>query len=377
MYKLKIRKALANQALGLLPLFFFLLLSLISSYLITFMLSILMGFLCLFFYLLFYKQRLYQFMLLVSSIVLIFYALFLSLRFESVFFHYSPITMEVFLVITLIFVGLLRTYILDRVKNAPMSIAKRFTITNNLKEFFFISQIIQNVYTLHLFFLILLGIVTAVNERPGDIGDWGGRMTFMLGFIFMVYESIRLSLMNKNLRKEVWIPILNEDKKVIGSMALSVSLAYGKRYVHPVVRIIIVNSGMLYLSKRPADSYISAGKLDTSFRQYVLFRQTIDEAVQDCMKIKDYAEKLQPHFLLNYTFENKKVKHFVSLYVVHLDDEQIEKLDYLKGKLWSAKQIEDNLNKGVFSEYLETEFSYIRNTVLTHVESPNPIRSIQ
>ena len=34
------------------------------------------------------------------------------------------------------------------------------------------------------------------------------------------------------------------------------------------------------------------------------------------------------------------------------------------GKLWTSKQIEENLGSGVFSEYFEQEFAYLQNTVL-------------
>ena len=34
------------------------------------------------------------------------------------------------------------------------------------------------------------------------------------------------------------------------------------------------------------------------------------------------------------------------------------------GKLWTGKQIEENMGKGLFSEYFEQEFNYLQNTVL-------------
>ena len=34
------------------------------------------------------------------------------------------------------------------------------------------------------------------------------------------------------------------------------------------------------------------------------------------------------------------------------------------GKLWSVRQIEENLGHGVFSEYFEKEFPYMKNTIL-------------
>jgi len=59
------------------------------------------------------------------------------------------------------------------------------------------------------------------------------------------------------------------------------------------------------------------------------------------------------------------VKHLVNLYVMCVRSEEV--MDQIKqpnGKLWTSKQIEENLSSGVFSEYFEQEFAYLQNTVL-------------
>lgn len=42
----------------------------------------------------------------------------------------------------------------------------------------------------------------------------------------------------------------------------------------------------------------------------------------------------------------------------------MNEIKYPRGKLWTTKQIEDNLNSGIFSEYFNEEFAYLQNTVL-------------
>ena len=82
-------------------------------------------------------------------------------------------------------------------------------------------------------------------------------------------------------------------------------------------------------------------------------------------KLKDCLPKVTPRLLVRYTFENEQVKQQVSLFVVYLREEtQLESCKTEAGKLWSVRQIEENLGTGIFSEYFEKEYSYLKNTVL-------------
>ena len=42
----------------------------------------------------------------------------------------------------------------------------------------------------------------------------------------------------------------------------------------------------------------------------------------------------------------------------------MEYIKTTKGKLWTSKQIEENLNQGIFSDYFAQEFEYLQNTIL-------------
>lgn len=120
---------------------------------------------------------------------------------------------------------------------------------------------------------------------------------------------------------------------------------------------------MLYLAKRNEYAYVSASMIDYPFYRYVLFRQSIEAAAQEAVEgLKTLVGKIQPRLLIRYTFENERVKHQVSLFVICIQDEQvIEQYKQVQdGKLWSIQQIEENLGKGIFSVYFEREFSYLK-----------------
>lgn len=187
----------------------------------------------------------------------------------------------------------------------------------------------------------------------------------LIGILVILYEQIRLSLMQGSLRKEMWLPVLNEGGKVIGCIARSVSRTLPKKYYHPIVRVAVIHNGMLYLMKRSKDAFVSPDTIDYPFHSYVLFRHSIESTVRESVGELAEQEDITPRFLIRYTFENEKVKHLVSLYVICLrTEEQLSQCKKAGGKLWTAKQIEENLQSGVFSEYFEQEFSYLQNTIL-------------
>ena len=182
-----------------------------------------------------------------------------------------------------------------------------------------------------------------------------GKETIM---IYVTHDQVEAMTMGDR------ICVLNKGK-VIGCIARSVSRSLPKKYYHPIVRIAVIHNGMLYLMKRSKDAFVSPDTIDYPFHSYVLFRHSIESTVRESVGELAEQQDVNPRFLIRYTFENEKVKHLVSLYVICLrTEEQLSQCKRAGGKLWTAKQIEENLQSGVFSEYFEQEFSYLQNTIL-------------
>ena len=155
---------------------------------------------------------------------------------------------------------------------------------------------------------------------------------------------------------------------VIGRVAYSVSLsAEARHYRHPVVRIAVMHRGMLYLSRRDADRVVSPEAIDHPFCAPILFGHTPEQTVRDLVGRNLFGKSdLKPRLLIRYAFDNERVSRLVSLYVIHLRSESTLD-DYTRdreGKLWTTQQIEDNLRQGLFSEYFEQEYPYLRQTAL-------------
>lgn len=361
----KVKKGLDNQAIGLLPLLLFMFLDNYFSYLLSFIIGVTFCFVCIFLYQVLSKDRIYQFFLLPAAFTLILYAVFLCLKLEPVLFIYSPLITEVLLVVVLAFLGFTKRSVLRRIRTSEHPTYKRTLMRTTLNEFYFVAQLIQNLYTLHLFIILVYSILPDTMQTVRMERFLYRELGVIIGVLLIVYEQIRLSMMQGSLRKEMWLPVLNDGGKVVGCIARSVSRTLPKKYYHPIIRVAVIHQGMLYMTKRNKDAFVSPGTIDYPFHSYVLFRHSIESTVRESIGCLDNDKNITPRFLIRYTFENNRVKHLVSLYVICLNNEgQMDQCKREGGKLWTSKQIEENLGSGVFSEYFEQEFSYLQNTVL-------------
>ncbi|MDH6357092.1 hypothetical protein [Parabacteroides sp. PF5-9] len=362
----KVSKRLDNQAIGLVPLLLFMFLDNYISYLFSLAIGAAAFFvLTVMLYLVLKKDKIYQFMLLPAAATLSLYALFVISRLDLVLFSYSPIVIEVLLVVVLAIIGSFKRTIIRRIRHSANPKYRKSFMRATINEFYFLVQIVQNLYTLHLFIILFYSILPDTMQHP-DIEHFLFRqLGLIIGVVVIIYEQIRLTMMQGSLRKEMWLPVLNNEGKVIGCIARSVSRSLPRKYYHPIVRVAVIYEGKLYLSKRNKEDYISPDTLDYPFHQYVTFRHSIDQTMKETIGELIQDKRIAPHMLIRYTYEDEKVKHMVSLYTIRLcSEEQLKEFKFRDGKLWTAKQIEENINSGVFSKYFETEFPYLQNTIL-------------
>jgi len=361
----KVKKRLDNQAVGLIPLLLFMFLDNYFSYLLSFGICVGFFFVCIVLFHILRKDKSYQFMLLPAAATFSLFTIFLLFRIEPVLFEYSPVVLEVLLVVVLALIGFFKRTILRRVRDSKNPPYKRAMLRTTLNEFYFLVQLVQNLYTFHLFAILFYTILPEGMQHEGVKHFLYHELGWLIGVLVIIYEQIRLSMMKGRLKKELWLPVLNDKGKVIGCIARSVSRSVPKKYFHPVIRIAVIYNGMLYLVKRSNTDYESPGLLDYPFQGDVLFRHTIDDAVKKTMgKLAD-NKNLTPRLTVRYTYEDDKVKQLVSLYVICIRSEKVmDKLKTANGKLWTAKQIEENMNSGIFSGYFKEEFPYLQKTIL-------------
>lgn len=360
-----VKRVIDNQALGLLPLLTFMILDNFLSYLVSFLIGVVICFICVLVFQVLIKNHVYWFMLLPSTGTLVLYGGFLSLRLDPILFIYTPLITEILLVVCLAIVGFTRASVLKHVRNSNRSKAQKTLLRMKLNEFYFVSELVQNVFTLHLFVILLYSFFGDTFQTNAPENFLYRYMGATLGVLVIIYEQIRLTWMRGSLQKEMWLPVLDEKGKIVGRIARSVSRSLVKKYFHPVVRIAVIYGDMLYLVKRGSLDYVFPNALDYPFHQYVRWGHSVEGTVKDTIGKLGEDKSIKPRFLIRYTYEDERVKHLVSLYTICVrTEEQLEKCKRPTGKLWTAKQIEDNLGTGVFSGYFEKEFPYLQTTVL-------------
>lgn len=269
---------------------------------------------------------------------------------------------EIILVFSLMIFRLSRKKLIKRMHKTPHAERKYY-----LFESFQVIFQIQYALTFHLivilgfrlFFFIyfpLLGFLPIVSSFQLIIA------------VVIVLEAFRLNMLNKRLKEEEWLPVISESGDVQGKVAKSVSENMKNKFLHPMVRVALIYDNMLFLKKREPTRLLDPGKLDYPFEKYMQYNHKIEEAVENTVKEHIKTNNLPVRFLLKYIFENENTKRLIFLYVSIISDENdFRELHLKEGKLWTINQIEDNMGNGVFSECLELEFEYLKNTVLMDI----------
>jgi hypothetical protein len=266
---------------------------------------------------------------------------------------------EIFAVCILMVVRISRTYIRQRYE------------TNDEQRLFFdelfnIATLSQYFFTLHIFVSLIYELLCnnqiLHNLDSSYLYIWSPAAGII---VLLLYEHLKISSVSHQLKKENWLPIVNEKGEVTGKIAQSVTRQLKNKFLHPVVRVALVCKGRLYLQSRNAEDLLSPGTLDHPFEKYMLFKHDINTAVKNSI-IQILGQELPFRFLLKYTFENEATRRLIFLFASVIEDEnEIEALNRLQGKFWTPKQIDGDFgDDSSFSECFQLEYEYLKNTIL-------------
>ena len=360
----RVVEPLINSAGEVLPFILFMVTSFFVPLGVAFAIGIASYFLCLIFSLFITKQT-PSFILVVAGVMLVIgFTVLASSLFGTIYPESLSIVSEIILIITFsIALGLKKSFIKKTKDKYTGEDGAAFRIRVN--ERYLAARIIRNFLTIHLLIILLYKIL------PDQLHSCTANKIVIPGLLFaftlsiFIFETIRIWIMKLKINTENWLPIVNEAGGVIGKVAFSVSMASSKSYLHPVVRILLTYKGLFYLCERPEHFSINPGKIDYPFEKYVFFNHSLDDAVNNSLQKETERNDLPVKFAFRYLCKNDTTNRLVHLYTCRIDDEEIMyKICRGKGKLWTEKQIEENLGKGIFSECFEKEYEILKNTVL-------------
>lgn len=315
----------------------------------------------------FYKIVYHRFLLMlgVSTLTLlqfVFFKYFLEkLLYDSLVFTDSVLLIGL-LIINILFIRKFYKFFCHDYLENEISGSKK-VMDNSVYEFMYMSRLLLYLSTFYGIATVTFNVISPNNENVYNFLNF--RLGFILIIVYFVYESIRIILLNIMLSKEVWLPIVNDSLSYVGQVEKQESFSSDNCYLHPHLRVIIMNGNKIYLQPNQIKRSLSGLHWDTPVSVDLVCRKTLDNVlVRILEKYISLENKNVPRKLLSYKYESNVMNRIVLLYVLNLSDESHFIRKSQGGKFWTPAQIEAELKNDVFSDCFKQEYKLLKNTIL-------------
>lgn len=297
---------------------------------------------------------------LISTVIYLFTAGLSSfLPFGKIPTPLNDILLECILLIVFMVSLITRSHIENFINNRK---SRLHSMANNLNEMFRMIWILSVVLFIYIHSQVIVFILSKNYLYLNGLIH--SLYVGILLFIF-IYEIIRVSVVRIGLMKEEWWPIVNDQGKMIGSIQSVTSLNDSTKYMHPVVRVMLIDENRILLQKRPDDDLIFPGCWDIAISNHIRVNETVEQCILRTTAEKYGIDEIKPLFLTNYTTENETEFHYAFLFLLCKSGEFGFNADNkILTKWWTIGQIEENLQSGIFSENFITEYELIKRSGL-------------
>ncbi|MDO5571867.1 MAG: hypothetical protein Q4F97_10460 [Bacteroidales bacterium] len=363
MDKIAKRLYIGSPAIGLLPFILFFLLTKVLYFKIALVVTLVLSLPIGYFYFKMIKHHIFNLMFF-STLVVMFFEIFLSLLpIEYYFRNYGPFFNEISMISVYLLILQNKKKIIKYIYKY-LSIPVITDVKLEIYEFFYFLKIslwgvliYTFIITVYLFFF---KDIHSPDRHEFFINDL---RTYFLSLI-IIFGLIRTYLLSFKFKKEVWLPIIEENGKVTGKVAKSVSEEYNVKFLHPSVRLYIFYKGLMFLNHSLHNDNSVSRKFDTPLKSNILFDSDIDDTLS---LLKDKAaipSRFKPRFIFKHIFENVVSKKMIFVFVISLPSQKyFNNKMFSRGKLWTEQEIDNNIGKGVFSDCFEKEFPFLQSVV--------------
>ena len=182
----------------------------------------------------------------------------------------------------------------------------------------------------------------------------------------IVFNQIAINFFNHLMSHTEYVPIVNTKGDVIGKTPALEAINYKNAYINPVIRIAVSTHGMLFLCDRSMNAILDKGKTDIPMECYLRYGESLTDGVSRLINnaFPQSKEVIKPEFNIVYHFENKVTNRLIYLFIADIQDDAILCTPCFKNsKLWNFKQIEENLGKGFFSSCFEDEYEHLKGII--------------
>lgn len=195
------------------------------------------------------------------------------------------------------------------------------------------------------------------------------RIFYALSIIALaLFETIRVVIVRDRLIKEDWLPIVDENGKVVGSVQYQPDTPNQERLMHPVVRLYLVDNGRIFMHQRKPDDKSEPLHWDASLSRQVRMSESIESTLHKFTQKFYNLEEQKFLFLTNYIYHGKFSNQYIYLFVTcKTEGLQPQEKELYVTKWWTQKQIDENLGAGVFTERFEKEYGILKRSGLLEI----------
>lgn len=358
-FKKQINESFFNPVLHFLPVIVFMLvddfMGLQNAWVISMSVSVLLAV-----YVYFVYRRILEWFLFSTAIYITVALLATVFQLAKLTSEFSFVRVEFILLVVFGLSLMFRTQISSFINNRNK---KMLSMINNLNEMFrmiWIMAIIIFLYTHIYSIVVFLKVPNLQNSLDFIYALYVSVLLFVL-----FYEIIRVTIVRVRLLREEWWPIVNDQGKTIGSIQHQTSLNSQRKYMHPIIRVMLIDNNRVYLQKRSDNNLVFPGMWDTAISNHIKVSETLDQCIQRTANERYGLKSIKPLFLSNYIHETDFEYHYAFLFVTCCADViQFDKSSIDHAKWWTVSQIEENLTSGIFTENFKNEFELLKRSGL-------------
>ena len=237
-------------------------------------------------------------------------------------------------------------------------------MSNNIAELF---RIVRDFMILAAGYLLLYIVFTLVDNSRTEL------YIHILNYVYVgilivicVFCTVRVRIVRLQLLKERWLPIITREGKVVGTVQRVSSLSDKKKYMHPVVRGILVNEGRVLLQRPVSDDLFYNPEWEIFLTDHVNLGEKADDSLKRIARDWYGIEDLKSMLLTKYIVETPFEKQYVIVFAIGGFSGELQPNAKLihQVKWWTTSQIEQNLNAGIFSANFLKEYELLKRSGL-------------
>jgi hypothetical protein len=274
----------------------------------------------------------------------------LSSRFFGTHLHLID---ELILVSLLVLLFLFKKQIeLSSIRHLP----KDIPMTNNFNEMYNIAGLLIGILALYVLLHLYIGKLNSNQTLYSNYLNYS--YIISISALWLI-ETLRVSYIRQKLSEEEWWPVVSEQGRVIGSIQHITSLNDQQKFLHPVVRVILIDKGKVFLEKRMLRFTTDNGLWDTPIWGHLKFTETIEQGVKRIFLDNRHLELPKYFHLSTHQIETINEKQYVFLFVscqVDSSSKCDEESNNVQTKWWTSKQINENLESQIFTESFKHDY---------------------